>query len=92
MPETIPLEYVGYIAAVLTTYAFVPQAVKVWREDDTRAISLGMYALMVSGIALWLVYGLIINSYPLIISNTFTFAIALTILYKKISHVRRGES
>ncbi|MBV1901794.1 MAG: SemiSWEET transporter [Kordiimonadaceae bacterium] len=92
MSGSIPLEYVGYAAATFTTYAFVPQAVKVWREDDTRAISLGMYSMMVTGIALWLAYGLIINSYPLIISNTITFAIALTILYKKISHVRRGES
>ena len=92
MPEPIPLEYVGYVAAVLTTYAFVPQAVKVWREDDTKAISLGMYSLLVTGIALWLVYGFSIESYPMIISNSITFVISLTILYKKISHVRRGES
>ena len=82
---------IGYMAAFLTTYAFVPQAIKVWREDDTGAISLGMYALFVVGISLWLIYGLIIKSHPMTIANSITLVLACSILYKKIQHVRAGE-
>lgn len=85
------IDTIGYIAAFLTTYAFVPQAVKVWREDDTRAISLGMYILFVVGIAMWLVYGVLIESLPMTFANTLTLMLACSILYKKISHVRAGE-
>jgi len=90
MPETA--ELIGFIAAFLTTYAFVPQAVKVWREDETKAISLGMYSLTVAGIGMWLVYGVILDSLPLIIANTITFCLASSILYKKIKHVREGRA
>jgi len=84
-------DILGYIAAFLTTYAFVPQAIKVWREDDTKAISLGMYSLFVVGIMLWLVYGALIKNGPMTAANTITLMLACSILYKKIRHVRAGE-
>ncbi|OUW28830.1 MAG: glutathione synthetase, partial [Cyanobacteria bacterium TMED177] len=54
-------ELVGYLAASLTTVSFFPQAVKTLRSGDTRSISLGMYALFTSGVALWALYGVMVG-------------------------------
>ena len=89
MPD--PVEIIGYLAAILTSCAFVPQTLMVWRTDDTKSISLGMYSLFVVGIALWLIYGIILDSRPLIFTNLFTFSLAASILYKKIKHVRANK-
>ena len=90
MPADI--EMIGFIAAFLTTGAFVPQAVMIWRTDDTRSISLGMYSMMTVGIGLWLVYALMINSAPMIATNVVTGTLAAIILYKKFRHVRAGRN
>jgi MtN3 and saliva related transmembrane protein len=79
-------EYFGYAAALLTTGAYVPQTLKVLREKHTKSISLGMYAMMVTGLALWLVYGVLIGSPSLIIANGITFALAFAILLMKLRH------
>jgi MtN3 and saliva related transmembrane protein len=55
-------ELTGYLAAAVTTVSFVPQVLKTLRTRDTRAISLGMYALFSLGVALWLVYGILIDA------------------------------
>jgi len=89
MPETIDL--FGYLAAFLTSSAFVPQAVMIWRTDDTRSISAGMYSLFVAGIALWLAYGIMLMAYPIILANAFTLAMSCMILYKKLIHIHRGK-
>ena len=80
------LDLLGYVAAVLTTGAFVPQAVKTIRTRDTRAISLWMYVTFTTGIALWFVYGVVINSWPMILANTLTFLLAATILALKLRY------
>jgi MtN3 and saliva related transmembrane protein len=80
------LNLLGYVAAVLTTVAFVPQAVKTIRSRDTRAISLWMYMTFTTGIALWLVYGVALNSWPIIFSNTVVFPLAATILTFKVRY------
>ena len=67
--ETAWINLVGAIAATLTTSAFFPQAVKTIRTRDTSGLSLSMYALLLSGVMLWLAYGVIIGSWPLIVSN-----------------------
>jgi MtN3 and saliva related transmembrane protein len=77
-------ELVGYIAAILTTLAFVPQAWQAWRTRDTSGISLGKYALFCTGVALWLVYGLLLGAWPIIIANAITLALALAILLMKL--------
>jgi len=77
--------FLGFIAAFCTTVAFIPQAVKVYKSRHTKDISLGMFSLLNIGIVLWLWYGLIIKSYPIIISNAITLAFALYILISKIS-------
>lgn len=79
-------EWVGYIAATLTTVAFVPQALKTLRTRDTRAISLGMYVVFALGLCFWLAYGIVRGSWPIILSNIVTLALALVILALKLRH------
>jgi len=83
---TLALEWTGYIAAVLTTVAFVPQAVKTIRTRDTRSISLGMYVVFTIGIGFWLAYGIALGSMPMILANIVTFALSATILGLKLRH------
>jgi len=85
------IEIIGYCAAFLTTAAFLPQAIQSWRTRDLRGISLGMYSLFTAGVGLWLVYGLIIEKWPLILANALTFALALSILLLKLSHTSRQQ-
>lgn len=73
-------------AAVLTTLAYIPQTVKVLRERHTTSLSLGMYCMITTGIALWCIYGLMIGSPSLILANGLTFVMTLTILIMKIRH------
>ena len=80
------MEWAGYLAAVMTTLAFVPQAVKTIRSKDTRSISLGMYVVFTIGIAFWLVYGIALDSMPMILSNIVTFVLSATILTMKLKH------
>ncbi len=78
------IELIGYSAAFLTTIAFLPQAIQSWRTRDLSGISLGMYSLFTVGVGLWLIYGWIIEKWPLILANALTFALALSILILKI--------
>ncbi|MDQ3228699.1 MAG: SemiSWEET transporter [Pseudomonadota bacterium] len=80
------LEWAGYVAATLTTAAFVPQAIKTIRSKDTRSISLGMYVVFTVGIVFWLVYGIALHSWPMILSNIVTFGLSATILAMKLKH------
>ncbi len=75
---------IGFIAACLTTLAFIPQAIKVIKTKNTEGISLGMYALQVLGVLMWLIHGIIIQDMPLIIANAITFIFASIILIYKI--------
>ena len=84
-------EALGYIAAFLTTAAFFPQTIKTIRTRDTKSISLAMYVLFTSGIALWLWYGWLVDSMPLIFANTSTFVIALTILVLKLREPKANQ-
>jgi MtN3 and saliva related transmembrane protein len=77
-------ESIGYCAAFLTTIAFLPQAIQSWRTRDLSGISVGMYGLFTTGVGLWLVYGLIIEKWPLILANAMTFVLALSILILKL--------
>ncbi|AWW47797.1 hypothetical protein DPM17_03515 [Polynucleobacter paneuropaeus] len=83
------IEWIGYLAAFLTTCAFIPQAVQSWRTRDLSGVSLGMYSLFTFGVGLWLVYGLIIEKWPLILANAITFALALSILVLKLRYPRK---
>lgn len=80
------MEWAGYLAAAMTTLAFVPQAVKTIRTRDTRSISLGMYVVFTAGIAMWLIYGIALDSVPMILANIVTFLLSATILGLKLKH------
>jgi MtN3 and saliva related transmembrane protein len=80
------LEWTGYLAATLTTLAFVPQAIKTIRSRDTHSISLGMYVVFTIGVAFWLVYGIVLGSLPMILSNVVTFVLSATILTLKVRY------
>lgn len=77
----------GNIAAFLTTVSFLPQAIKTIRSKNTRQLSLPMYLLFVSGVALWVFYGISNNQMPIIIGNTITFLLAGIILVYKLREV-----
>ncbi|MEW5794957.1 MAG: SemiSWEET transporter [Candidatus Zixiibacteriota bacterium] len=77
---------IGLIAGTCTTTAFVPQLLKIWKSKSTRDISLWMYVVICTGIALWLIYGIIIDSLPVILANVVTLVIASAILILKIRY------
>ena len=77
---------IGSIAAILTTFAFLPQVIKVIKSKDTESIALGMYLMQVLGIALWLAHGLFIQDLPLILANSVSFILSGTILVYKIRY------
>jgi MtN3 and saliva related transmembrane protein len=81
-----PILITGYLAALLTTLSFVPQAVKTLRTRHTKSISLWMYSLFTTGIAVWLLYGILLGNTPIIAANVITLALAATILIMKLRH------
>lgn len=89
LPDTV-----GYLAALLTTSSFVPQAVLTLRTRDVSGISLSMYSAFTAGVALWLLYGIAIGEWPVIIANVVTLALAATILVTKlrVDRARTGAS
>ena len=78
------MDWMGWIAALLTTISFVPQAIKVIRSRSTEAISLWMYILFILGIAAWLAYGIHLNDMPMMIANVITLSLAIVILTVKV--------
>jgi len=82
-------DWIGYFAALCTTAAFFPQALKVWRTHRTEDLSLSMFLLFCTGVVLWLVYGLILGSTPLIIANVCTVVLAGYCLYMKLTEKSR---
>lgn len=77
---------VGYAAAFLTTASFVPQAVHTFRTKDVSGISLGMYSAFTLGVSLWLVYGLLLGAWPIVVANAITVSLAATILTMKLCY------
>ena len=78
------IDSIGSVAAALTTLSFVPQALQTFKTRDVSGISLGMYTAFTLGVALWLVYGVLISAWPVIIANAVTLVLALAILVMKL--------
>lgn len=78
------MTWTGYVAATLTTAAFLPQTIKTIRSRDTRSISLWMYLVFTVGVVFWLVYGIVLHSWPMIIANIVTLGLSATILGMKL--------
>ncbi|QQS50706.1 MAG: SemiSWEET transporter [Bacteroidota bacterium] len=89
------IKIIGLTAAALTTFAFLPQAIKTWKTKSTDDLSPAMFGLLCTGILLWLIYGLLVNDLPIILANSVTLVLACSILYyiikpghaQKIKHV-----
>jgi MtN3 and saliva related transmembrane protein len=79
-------DFVGYFSAFLTTVAFIPQAYHSWKTRDLSGVSLPMYCIFSAGVAGWLVYGLLIASWPIVIANTITFVLSCVVLWLKLKH------
>lgn len=78
----------GAIAACCTTLSFLPQVLKILQTGDTRAISLPMYALFVTGVSCWLVYGFLRGDWPIIVANLITGLLSGTVLVLKVKALR----
>jgi MtN3 and saliva related transmembrane protein len=84
--------WLGYLAAALTTVSFIPQAWLTLRTRDLHGVSLAMYSLFTAGVALWLLYGVSLGEWPIIIANAVTLALAALILGMKLHSLRAGTS
>ena len=80
------IEIIGFTAGIFTTLALVPQAIKSWKSKHTKDVSLMWITILTVGIFLWLVYGVLINSMPLITANIVSFLLAVIILILKIKY------
>jgi MtN3 and saliva related transmembrane protein len=84
-------ELIGYLAALLTTASFLPQAVLTIRTRDTASLSLSMYGIFTLGVSLWLVYGIFLHNTAIIAANTVTLVLSASILYVKIYNKLTGR-
>lgn len=76
--------YVGYLAAFLGTVCWMPQAWKVWRWRETRALSLPANLMFLATVSLWLIYGIMVGDWPIIIANIFAVSMVLIIVAAKL--------
>ncbi len=83
------LDYVttlGIFAGVLSTLAYLPQVIKTWKSKSAEDLSWSMLITLCCGITLWLIYGIIIHDFPIIIANIVTFSLAAIILALKLQY------
>ena len=83
---SLSVELLGFVAAALTTLCWLPQTIRAVRARDTASLSLSTFAVFAAGIFLWLVYGVMIGSWPVIVANVFTLALNLVIVFQKLRH------
>lgn len=84
-------QLLGYCAAIMTTGAFVPQAWHTFRSGEVAGISVGMYSIFTAGVLLWLLYGLALGEWPIVLANAVTLALAAGILVMTVRARRRGR-
>lgn len=81
------VDLLGTLAGTFTTIAFLPQVIKTWRTGSAEDISLVMFLLFSTGVLLWLIYGIALRAYPIIIANGITLVLASLVLYLKIRYM-----
>lgn len=86
------INILGLVAGTCTTVAFIPQVLQVWRTRSAQDISIGMYSVFIVGVALWLVYGLVVNSMPVVLSNLVTLLLASAVLGMKMWFENRQKN
>jgi MtN3 and saliva related transmembrane protein len=77
---------IGYFAGAITTIAFVPQVIKIWKTKSTKDISLITFVAFCLGVFLWMIYGIILHSKPVIIANLIGFILGIIIIILKIKY------
>ena len=77
-------DFIGYFSAFLTTFAFVPQAYHSWKTRDLSGVSLPMYSFFSLGVLGWIIYGLKIASWPIVVANIITLLLACIVLWLKL--------
>lgn len=77
------LHNLGYIAGLCTTIAFIPQVIRTWKTRHAGDISYAMLILLISGVSLWLIYGMVIDEGPVIIANSVTLLLLLILTIMK---------
>lgn len=82
----LAIDTIGFVAAILTTGSFLPQAWHTFQTKDVSGISLTMYAAFTLGVMLWLAYGLLLGAWPMIVANVITLTLALAILTMKLRY------
>jgi MtN3 and saliva related transmembrane protein len=85
---TDPVTLLGLLAGTLTTIAFIPQLQQTWRTRSAQDVSLGMLLTFITGVALWLTYGLLLGALPIILANLITLVLTLGILGLKLYYRR----
>ncbi len=78
------IDLIGTMAAILTTIAFIPQVVQIWRTKSARDVSLPMYLTFTVGVVLWLAYGLMLMAWPIILANIVTLGLAMAVVVMKL--------
>ncbi len=87
--EKIIIEILGYVSATLTTIAFLPQIIKTVQTKSAKDVSMGMFVLFTIGVFLWIIYGVLTRTYPVLIANAVIFCLALTQIILKIIYDKR---
>ena len=85
-------DVIGTLAACLTTASFVPQVWLSFKTRDVSGVSLSMYSVFTVGVALWLVYGLLLGAWPVVIANIITLVLALLILGMKLKYAGKPSA
>ena len=79
-------EILGFAAGFLTTVAFIPQVVKIWKSKSAKDVSLPAFATFTVGIAIWIAYGIVKHDPPIILWNVVTLGLAVAILVMKVKY------
>ncbi len=90
--ETVWIDAIGTAAAVLSTASFVPQVWLTFKTRDASGVSLGMYSAFTLGIALWLIYGLLMKAWPIVVANAITLVFAISILVMKLTFGEKAKA
>jgi MtN3 and saliva related transmembrane protein len=77
---------IGYLAATGTTISFLPQVIKTWKSKSAKDLSLPMFIIFCTGTLLWLIYGLLVNDFPVVAANAVTLVLSSTLLYFKFRY------
>lgn len=87
--EKIMIDVLGYISATLTTIAFLPQIIKTVQTKSAKDVSMGMFVLFTIGVFLWIIYGILTRTYPVLIANAVIFCLALAQILLKIKYDKK---